>query len=419
MKRILWLTVGVMLMLAACGGEEQAGVELEAAGQSRPSTATPTPPPAETDEAEKLSGRLLLLKGQHYEILDLSTNETTVLDDLPTFSSLQLNADRTRGAFVAFPDFGLLDLTTSDMRTIENTGSNPVGVSISPDGRWMLTITGQLRIQMQLVPLDGPGDPLLVASGSNTFFLSAWLDDSRLLWWEIGNPAGRMIFDPTTGESTPVGDSALALTNFPFSAVSPDSARLAVIPLLFGAQASIGLFDTEATSDSQSPCLGSEVQLYDLPVQFGVAEAQVIWTENELVASSPTWLDNDTLLFIRVGYGVCGQVEGDPVREIMMLDVDAPQPQPEVIAGPLGNANDPNDEEQNFGGQLGHLYSPSPDGQYVAWIGGGNREGESSLNITDIDTGETQALLTINENEALGAADFIEHYMLRQVLWLE
>jgi hypothetical protein len=103
----------------------------------------------------------------------------------------------------------------------------------------------------------------------------------------------------------------------------------------------------------------------------------------------------------------------------MLLDITSENPEPRVIAGPLGNADDPNDRTQNLGGQHGHLYSPSPDGRYVAWIAGGLEARETIINVTDVQTGSTFVVLRTSESAAYDRADYIENQIFRQVVWLK
>ena len=137
------------------------------------------------------------------------------------------------------------------------------------------------------------------------------------------------------------------------------------------------------------------------------------------MASSPQWLSNDRLLFVRLGTGSCGNVQGEVAREVMLLDLTATTPVPRQVVGPLGNADDPNDRTQVFGRQYAHLFSPSPDGQYIAWISGGLEARETAIHITHVETGETHVVLRTTDQNAQDLGDYIEHYMLRQVVWLK
>jgi hypothetical protein len=137
------------------------------------------------------------------------------------------------------------------------------------------------------------------------------------------------------------------------------------------------------------------------------------------VASSPQWLDDDRLLFVKVGTGSCGAVTGDAAREVMLLDLSAPGASPIALVGPLGNADDVNDRTQLLARQYGHLYSVSPDGRFVAWIAGSLAEDESLLNVTSVADGTTRTALRITRAQAADSTEFIESLLLRQVVWLE
>ncbi len=280
---------------------------------------------------------------------------------------------------------------------------------------------------MRLISLDDSAEPVNIATGSNAFYRWAWTPDSRLVWWDVNVPGTITILDPATGDSSPAGNTALELAGYPFAAVSPDGTRMAAISpfdmldpgtLLFNLPAADG---TTAPERPAAVCADSVIELYPLPLPLGgtIPAPQPIWTEPDTTASSPEWLDDDSLLFVQVGSGSCGQIEGDPQREIMLLDVDTGT-DPRPIAGPIGNADDRNDEEQ-FGGLLfGHLYDASPDEQYIAWIAGNYESGETMVNVTTIETGETQTVIRFTVDETLGGKpDFLENYLIRGVTWLE
>ena len=277
MQRTLCLLAGIVLMLAACGGDETAGVALEVVDQSSVPTATPTPEPtAPPEPPPALSGRLLLLKGQQFEILDLATGETITFENLKqgdvihSFSPVILNASQTRGTFFAFPNFGVLDLVTNQVQEVRNTGSNVNGLQISPDGRWMAAVGGSFRTQLRLVNLEGDGlDSQVIATSSDNGFAWGWTADSRLIWWETLEPPMPMLFDPTAGASTPTGDSLLEISVGNPVQVSPDGTRQANVPGM-------------PAGNSDLDCFDSSVEVFNLPftTQNPTPEGETVWTES-------------------------------------------------------------------------------------------------------------------------------------------
>jgi hypothetical protein len=209
----------------------------------------------------------------------------------------------------------------------------------------------------------------------------------------------------------PYEPETVQVAGSPLGSIAPGGARLAIMPIAP---------DVAGQPAGEEVCVESEVHLY--PTSMSRTEtgqaAEVAWTEPGLVASSPVWLDDDRLLFVKLGNGACGVIEGEPLREIMLLDLGSGAA-PRTVAGPIGNADDTNDEEQRYGRQFGHLYSVSPDGRYVAWVAGGRAADESLINVTEIETGATQAVLRYGADEATDAVDFIENTLIRQVVWLE
>ena len=416
LKHTLLVLIALILMLAACGGAEKQGVSLEVAAQDRTATPLPTPVPTaavpdSADGLDALTGQLVLLQGHRYARFDLASGTLTpVAQDVAAYSPIQLAPGQTRGAFVAFPNFGVLDLTTNTATVVNNRASDPLSYGLSPDGRWLVALTGSFSARLSLLAVDG-SSVHNVAAGSGAIFNWAWTTDSRLVWWRTDRDSTPQVFDPATDTSTaPVDASAPVLVTLP-RVVSPDATRAAYVPI------------TPLTQGQPDPetCFDSYVEL--MPAPFTVATlgaaGQTVWAEPGLVASSPHWLDNDRLVFVKVGTGTCGVVQGDAVRQVMLLDLTAPGAIPQPLVGPLGNADDTNDRAQLLGRQYGHLYTVSPDSRYVAWISGSLNDGESALNITAIDSGDTRIVLHVTRADAPDTASFIESLMLRQVVWLE
>ncbi|MBN2304649.1 MAG: hypothetical protein JXQ72_09245 [Anaerolineae bacterium] len=435
------LVLSIGLLLAACGGgEEQQGVDLEVAEGARP-TETPTPVPTDAPavegEGEPLSGRLVYLKGQGFEMLDLASGEVTTFTDLRqargqapivSYSPVNFNAnDSTRGLFVAFPDIGTMDLETNEINAIPTNGTFVNQLGISPDGEWFFVVMGGGYItRLAVFSFDG-SQSYSIGASSSVFYQGQWTLDSRFIWFEIpqdgaadgaGGDAAEveppllMLLDLATGESAPLGaDEVYEVFQGNLYLVSPDGSRFANVPIGFGA---------DAAPDDPDACFDSFVELYDHP--FTTADqnpqSEVIYTEAGLVASSPQWLDDDRLLFVRLGEGTCGEVEGEPERQIMLLDLTADPPQPVAVAGPIGSADDPN--ARDGGGRfLSPLYSPSPDGEYIAWVDGGRQAGETLIRVTHVASGTTQTVVRFSETEFADSASYIENGLLRQVQWLE
>lgn len=401
-----------LALLAGCGSEQQVGVELVPARLSTALTATPQPTallqgdtggePATTFD---LTGRLLILRGRTFELLDLATGDATPYDAPHSSSPAYVSADGTRAAYIAFPNFGVLNLDSASGAFVQNSATNPTGFMLSPDGAWLAAITGQLSRRLQVTAVDN-GITYNVASSSRNLG-AVWTTDARLVWWLHGNTPEYHIFDPVMGESTPLGGVDPEIV--PPVAVSPDRTCAAAVPVAFQPD------DPAADPDA---CFDSFVELFDLPFTVSrlAADGELFWTERGLVASSPQWLDDERLLFVKIGTGTCGEVQSDPARLVMLLDMATREVRP--VAGPLGNADDLNDRVQRFGKVYGHLYAPSPDGRYVAWIGGGRDAQVSTIVITEVETGETQVLLSVTSEDMGSAADFIENGLFRQVIWL-
>lgn len=416
MNRLTLIMTGLLaalVLLAGCGSEQQAGVELVPARPSTALTATPEPTaslPDDTGDEQattfNLAGRVLILHGSTFELLDLATGDSTPIDAPRSSSPAYVSVDGTRAAYIAFPNFGVLNIDGASGALVQNSAANPTGFMLSPDGAWLAVITGQLSRRLQVTAIDGMVTHNVASSSRN--FGAAWTTDARLVWWMHGNSPEYHVFDPVAGESTSLGHDDPEIV--PPVAVSPDRTRAAAVPVAFQPD--------DPTADPDA-CFDSFVALFDLPftVSSLSADGEPLWTERGLVASSPQWLDDERLLFVKIGTGTCGEVQGDPARMVMLLDMTTREVR--AVAGPLGNADDLNDRVQRFGKAYGHLYAPSPDGRYVAWIGGGREAQVSTIAITEVETGVTQMLRSFTNADADGAADFIENGLFRQVIWLE
>jgi len=409
----------VVLALAACGGNTRQGVELQPVsnpGQARVYF-TPTPTP-DSSASLGLEGRLLYLKGKHFEIRDLASGATQVISDMQSRSPVILTPDETRGVYIDFPDLGLLDLTTGETRTVRSAASNPISYGISPDGQWIVVENGSFTMRLMVIQFDDLSIHT-VATKSSTYFQWVWTTDSHLVWWEASDDPQWMLFNGTTAESTPVDLADLQIEPPDPAVPSPNGQLVANVPVF------VSRFGVPQGGDN---CVDSYVELYDgNPTTTILTQSgRSVWTEASLVASSPHWLTNDLLLFVKVGTGQCEtRPSGGFIftllssdRQVMLLDVTATDPQPRVVAGPLGNADDTNDRVQQME-QFGHLYAPSPDGRYIAWISGGFEGGMSAINVTEVATGTTQTILSVAIADTRDAADYLENHLIRQVIWLK
>lgn len=405
MRTLSLLIILLVFVLAACGGEEQQGVELQPVGavvQGSPATASPADgQPA----APTLAGRLLYRKGGQFELYDFKTGQTTAFESTRATSPAFMTHDKKMGVFtMQAGDFGVIDLVANSLQFVDNRGDFPNALGISPDGLWLAATTGNITQRLQLLSTSGGVSRGIAASGNATYQW-AWTTDSRLVWWEVQDNPVMMVADPATGDSVPLDDPRVELTvPYPLE-TSPDGALTASVPV------------TQAGSEE---CFDSYIELFrGRPSAHEMNwRGETVWTEPGLVASSPHWLDSDTLLYLQLGTGECGNVAGEPVRQIMLFDLAEQLPRPRPVAGPLGNAGDVSDFLQQ-GKLYTHLYSASPDGQSVAWISGGYDTHETVINVTDIATGSTTPVVRFATADAYDAADFIENFMIRQVVWVE
>lgn len=425
----------VIAAIAACSsGESKSGVELQPASERttatpRP-TQAPTAPSADSPSAQDtpdsasgtgslaLNGRLLLRVGGGVAFLDLASGELTRLemDRYRAGSVLALSADRTRAAYVAELDFAVMDLASGAIAGVQHgTGGFPQNFSLSPDGQYLAIATnsgnpgssfGRTRLLTAYLGDLAASPPVkIIETRSPTFFQIAWTTDGRLLWDDVSDEPGWMVHTPTNDDATesqPISNDPVTVAAAPFSAVSPDGSRAAAI----------------AFTNQPDACNDSTIALFEQPVALGdvPSEPTIIWSETAVAASSPAWADDDTLLYVKLGS--CINWQDNPVRAIMRLDLDGDERTPQVVAGPLGNDGFPGDFSQQ-GGQFGHLFAVSPDGRYVAWIAGSDYFRSTRLEVTDLQTGETQTVYAAERPDSVEALQFVQEELVQQVVWLE
>jgi hypothetical protein len=430
-RPLVLIVLSIAMLLTACGGEEESGVDLQVANQNPTETPIPEPTPTQApeDSAPGYTGRLFLMTGKTFAWLDLETGSLIPFTDLSveaggapieSFGPAAFNSSLTHGAFVPFPQFGVVDLAAGTVSGVGSLFTFVTSLGISPDGRWLATTIGGTALnRLQLMSTDGTQEYTIRSSGL-WFYIFRWTVDSELIWWAVPTEPDPeeeefvpelMLYDPATQESTPIGDTVYDLAPGGPLNVSPDGSRMVLMPVAPGA---------ENVADPED-CFESYVELLDLPQNTADLdpEGTVIWNEPGMIASSPQWLDDDRILFVRIGPGTCGDVEGEMIREVTLLDLSAEPSTATPILGPLGNENDPlgfNLLDPRFAAQL---YSPSPDARYVAWVEGNHLADVSRVNITALDTGETQTVLEFTPDMFSDAASWIEDGLVRQVIWLE
>ncbi len=122
-RRACCFTFLLLLILAACGDDTREGVTLKGP-QGQSAAPSPTAPGSASD-SNSLPGRLLYLKGRQFQVLDLQSGETTSFDEITANSSPAMNTDETRGVFVAFPNFGMIDLSAGSFNHHSQHGHEP------------------------------------------------------------------------------------------------------------------------------------------------------------------------------------------------------------------------------------------------------------------------------------------------------
>ncbi|MBI5959903.1 MAG: hypothetical protein HY866_14285 [Chloroflexi bacterium] len=411
-RLILCSLIALLFALTACGGQTREGVTLQPVKVEQSSSTTIMVTSTPEPKFSGLSGRLIYLKGTQFESLDLASGQTFTFESSAALSQLILNSNKTHGVFAGQSRFMVINLLDNTVFETQNLGTNAGNMRVSPDGNWIGVTIGQISARILMISL--PALELHTVTGrSGGEYDWSWTTDSRMVWWDYAAEAEPMVYDPASGESTPVGSEEVSLTvPFPLQ-LSPDGQHIASVRVAYGPQPGQ---DVNAES-----CFDSYVELFDSTYTTNSfnTRGEVMWTEDGLVASSPQWLNKDQLMFVKVGNGFCGTVDGEEVRQLMLLDITASGARPRILVEHLGNGDDVQDRMQRYGKLYGHLYSPSPDGKYFAWINGSMDEGITEINITEINTGETETIMHLEYGDARDAVDFIENYFIRQVIWLE
>lgn len=447
-----WLPVVVLLLaLAACGsGEEEAPV-LQAV--ERPPTQTPGPPgdtnadapfagldappvgAMDLPAAEGVSGRIVFARGEKLYAGRFDGAAMKLVAD-----------DVTTNYFLPAPDGSRVVYSALNLQDVGSAGFSvrsfaPTVVHLdtlekqsfaAPEGylRTPMLLPGWLPDGRALAWDRARGANLIDPAAGTIAYLGgqarlAWLADSSLLLVDDAEPDTRIVDEPALYRVDPESGERVALEiafSYPlrdFLALEDDLAAL-------GYRLADNFHDYHRTDLLPD---GARVFI-EQPANAGMRAMPYCqrWrvlmrprdaasgTEPEAIYSDPettfitdlTALPDGSVLFLRWVLEGCEFMGEMRVELIQVVPGEAPV----VLTGAInpglnGNAND----VTRLLYESRRKYDVSPDGRYVIWIGGGLQAGSSSLNVIDLDTGDTAPVLA--QPVSVSGANHIE-----TVFWL-
>jgi len=414
---------GVVLLVAAlvsaCGSEKDTGVTLEVA-HTTTGDQTSTSAPRETPNPAVLAdvpGALVYAQGHTlYQYPRGDALEPVMLSDDLDIESLAFTPEhdamlysKTEGT-----DRGiyLLELDTLDVVQLTDTFYFVASLHTaewSPDGQWVILTIGAMG--KKLVSRDGA--QFFHLAGLTTV-QSFWLDDGSILIIDA-RPEGlppvevyRAVsrFIPSTGETVPL-DVDLAALASDASGIIDALAALGVDFVQSPAPSDIYIVPPEsAMSGSTAACDDWSIDRFTDTGDDVLREP--LYSVQDTYRLSDLWtLDDGSLVFLEWRIPDCRMINRPEVtlKHLVPGAGDA-----ETLAGGVFS-----------GVGLGQTGSPSytalsPDGRYVAWIGGSLDTGDSSLNLIDTHTGATTLLMRETNTSGLDST-FIDGQMFSAVYW--
>lgn len=429
--RWVWFTLVLLIvLLAACGGDNDGGsTALEPV--DLPDTPTPTaaentsslstlPEPVQDaltlPAADDLDGALLFVRGEDLYLGRFDGEPATLLAEGVAPIGIEPSPDRRAVAYSAPVENELgssgitrtqYNLRVTDLAILEHTDYQPQGRSSSTANLivgWSPGTAAPLTWNQQ-TGLVQAGDGQSIGGLTQ----AAWLTDGSILFFgarpgtENDRPPTPAVFrfDPATGEHTALD---VEVGEFPL---------MIDFMYLEGALYQAGYVYDDTFHDYHRAALlpdGTRVYL-DLPLSFKTSaleicdtweihqrpressEPDTIYSADNITALTDlTALPDGSLLFLRWAMTDCA-FTGTMQVELLRLVLGE---EPTIIASPVdpGFNSNPN-EIRTIEIQRGRKYTVTPDGRYVFWIGGGFMlDGSSTIHVTDLETGESHALLT-------------------------
>lgn len=416
--RLAGFALLVAALVAACDSDQDTGVTLEVADTTT-NGPTSTPAPHETPNPAALHdvpGALVYARGKAlYQYPYADAPEPVVLLDNVDVETLAFTPehDALLYSMTDGTDRGIYLIELDTLAIVQLTDTFYFVASLqtaqwSPDAQWVILSIGALG--KRLVSRDGT---LSFQLSGLTTGRSDWLDDGSVLLVDIrpeGDPPAEVYrevsrFIPSTGESVPLDVDLDALPDDP-SAIDDALAALGVdvVP-------SSPPLDTYIVPPGSARA-GSTIACDDWSIgRFADTDdglRETLYSAHEAYRLSDlSALDDGSLVFLEWRIPGCRMINRPEValKRLVPGATDA-----ETLAGGV------------FGGvglgQIGasSYMALSPDGRYVAWIGGGLDTGESSLNLVDTHTGATTLLMRETNTSGLDSA-FIDGQMFNAVYW--
>ncbi len=435
--RLLALSLVVVLILSACGGEEEdAGLtssssDNNAAEQSTEDSAN-VPAALLTDDPwvarDGLSDYLAYVHGTAVYLARFDGEEPVQVTESIYPSTLGVAPD---GEHIFYNDTASRrHVRMANVETLEVTEIARVTSEYgflgpwSPNGEWALIFNFPT---VYAARLDGSGERLRVGAIGG---LTLWLADNTVLIVEpttaglgaVPNTIRR--FDPATNEDMPLPDGAeQALFDLATNQNTLQDAldlQNAIIDLL-GVEPAF-LVDINADIPPQYSFNGPPPNAQGVPERCGTWEIQrqefaldavpetLYSVDDTLFLTNLSVREDGSILFLRWYLEDCDIMQRKAALMFRSVEGDVQVLSDAVDPGTSTNLS-------FFFGDTGNRMSLSSDERYVVWIGGNLESGQSRLNLTDLQTGETVVLLEEIRSTSNASTFHIEH-AFTAVIWV-
>lgn len=377
MKRLLLYLLLSVLLLSACGEEEQVSLESGSGND-----VTPTEEEASELSVGDAGGTLIYVQDSELVVWSLNQTPVTVAGGVVPDDVFVSPDERYLIYFMNPPRRGdPTELRSLDLETMEDWQLLPLGglsqgiwrVEWSPDQTWLLV---QTNARLYVVSVDGEQSEMLARTFTYSPF---WLADNTVLIanMEDDELLGLQHYDPATGTMTDIDIAELpSLDDMEtmLTALDEMGYQLAAPPTL---EAPTNTFDTVPPPgydfNALLRCGVWQVQREETVLYEGVDVAYM---------GEPTDLGDGTALVVEWRYPDCRYA--DLSARLLRVRPDEPA---EVITEGLF-PGDSMDARFSAWSEI-NRYALTADQSYLFWLGGTIGRTGGSLNLTDLQTGDT------------------------------
>ena len=408
----LMMALAVVLLIAACGGDEPS--PQLSSESSRPTSAAPATTPEDDPAAPSVAdagfeAQVVFLQGNDLLILDGGSSEPRLIARHVLPSQVFISPNNEHILFASTDSelagvaasagrpaiyFLRADLDGNDHALLTQDQYWQI-LEWSPDSEWVIiSFPGGL---LSLFKIDGSERFENIFTGSSFRY---WLEDGNLAVFDYETTGfgesqqfelrSAFILELETGQQTPIEVT-----------LSEDSRN--VIADIEDFLAEEGLVVVQSWMQHQQPYLAQTIESLENTDMFANSSGRLCdswllgtyddigWqtvyaAEDTYRIDSITTMEDGSVLFVQWQLANCGI--GSPQGTLMQwTPAGNAEPLAEGVFGGLGlgNSSGPFIEDK-------HYYALSPDGEQLVWIGGSGEDWQTSLHLLDIEAGTSTNL---------------------------